>query len=200
MSGRNPIKAVVRERKNAKANAALAALVAQAGKGKDALAVRVGVLGRKANEKHPDAIALEVGKDGETLKPAKGQDGLTNVQLAAIHEFGAPRAGVPERSFIRATIDANRSTYRAEVIPRLIKAVVEARSSIHRAFNLLGLKVVADIKNRIVTGAGVPPPLKPATIAAKGSDRPLVDTGRLLGAITHEVTVGDLVVKSKDLV
>lgn len=199
MSRRNPIKAVVRERKNAKANAALAALVAEAGKGKDALAVRVGVIGRKASEKHPDEIALEVGK-GDTLKPAKEQAGLTNAQLAAIHEFGAPKAGIPERSFIRATIDVNRSTYRAVVIPRLIKAVVEGRSSIHRAFSLLGLKVVADIKNRITTGAGVPPPLKPATIAAKGSDRPLVDTGRLLGAITYEVTVGEVAVKAKDLV
>jgi hypothetical protein len=56
-------------------------------------------------------------------------------------------------------------------------------------FDALGQQMVSDVNQTVRSGAGVPPPLKPATIARKGSSRPLVDTGRLLSAITWVVTL-----------
>jgi hypothetical protein len=135
------------------------------------------------------SIHVKVGVVGN--EAAQAHDGhLTNAQLAAIHEFGAPGANVPERSFIRSTVDAKRHEYTASLIPSLLKSVVSSRISVFQAFELFGQRLAADIRARITQGDGIPPPLAAATIAAKGSSRPLVDTGRLLAAITYKVFLG----------
>lgn len=113
-------------------------------------------------------------------------DGMTQAKLAAIHEYGAPSVGVPERSFLRSTFDARRDEY-IEQLRKLVKDVYVQRISPERALGLVGVQAAADIKKGITTGDGIPPPLQAATIARKGSDRPLVDTGRLLNSITWKV-------------
>lgn len=35
----------------------------------------------------------------------------------------------------------------------------------------------------------IPPPLKPETVRRKGSSTPLIDTGQLIGSITHQIRV-----------
>lgn len=116
---------------------------------------------------------------------------ITKIELAAIHEFGSPAANIPERSFIRATLEI----YRAELVAfqsKLAKAIVLQRITPAQALKMLGEWAVAKIRARITEGDGIPPPLKPRTIARKGSSRPLVDTTRnLLGAISYEVVGGD---------
>jgi hypothetical protein len=47
------------------------------------------------------------------------------------------------------------------------------------------LRAQAAVKNKVVTGPFEPN--KPATIARKGSDRPLIDTAQLLNSITYVV-------------
>lgn len=133
--------------------------------------VRVGVLASKGGD-----------------APA-GEDGITLVELAAIHEFGSPAAGVPERSFIRRTVVEQDGAIR-DMQGKLAKAVVLGRMTVERALGMLGAFLVGAIRRTITQGDGVPPPLKDATIARKGSTRPLVDTGRLLGSITYEVAAG----------
>lgn len=112
--------------------------------------------------------------------------GLTMVDLATIHEFGAPAAGIPERSFIRRTF-AEKHEALAAMTKRLAAAVVTKKMPVDRALGLLGAWGAAEVKRTITSGPGVPPPLSPVTIARKGSTRPLVDTGRLVGAITWQV-------------
>lgn len=137
------------------------------------------------------SIHVKVGVVGDEAKKVHDEEsGLNMAELAAIHEFGAPAAGIPERSFIRATLDGKRGEYARDLLPRLFRGVVERRTSIWQAFELAGMQMAADIKARITEGPGIPPPLAPSTIARKGSDRPLVDTGRLLGAITWKVELG----------
>jgi len=123
------------------------------------------------------------------LSGGPSDDELSQAELAAIHEFGAPRAGIPERSFLRATADLKRVEWMA-LFERALRLVVAGRLTLDQAMGLVGQQAVADIVARIREGAGIPPPLKPATIAAKGSDRPLVDTGRLVQAISYEVKKG----------
>lgn len=126
--------------------------------------VRVGVLGDGGND-----------------------DELTNAELAAIHEYGAPRANIPERSFLRATADAKRQEWLA-LMERGLRLAVAGRLSVKAALGLVGEQAVADIRTRI--RAHIPPPLAPRTVARKGSSVPLVDTGRLLMSIAYEVKEG----------
>lgn len=120
------------------------------------------------------------GKGGQTHDE---ESGLSNVELAIIHEFGAPEAGIPERSFIRSTFDKEKTALRQD-LKVLLKKVLENKLSARAMFDLLGQRLVAAIQRR-VRGEGIPPPLQPATIAAKGSSRPLIDTGRMMAALTY---------------
>lgn len=112
--------------------------------------------------------------------------GVTMVELAAIHEFGAPKAGIPERSFLRSTMSKQEPALN-KLIGRLAHEIVEKGMEVHQALELLGTWGAAAVKKAITTGPGIPPELKPETVARKGSTRPLVNTGRLLDAITYEV-------------
>ena len=130
--------------------------------------VKVGVLGSKGGNAPHDS------------------SGISLVELAAIHEFGSPAAGIPERSFIRRTFIEKRRELE-EVITKLARGVVAGKLDMRRALDILGAWASAEVKKTVTAGAHIPPPLKPATIERKGSDRPLIDTGRLIGAVTWEV-------------
>jgi hypothetical protein len=156
---------------------------------------KAGILGQKALEEHP---------------AEEGGAPLTNVRLGAIHEFGAGR--VPERSFIRDTFNLNRLKYFAE-----LRALVgrwfdrKGKLPLRRALGLMALRMSSDQQRRILEGAGIPPPNAPATIekklrkgkwrgrtaaedaariAAGVGPRPLIDTGRLVGSLSHAVESG----------
>lgn len=121
------------------------------------------------------------------------------VALAATHEFGSPAAGVPERSFIRSTFRGPPEWLKA-ITPKLAKAALEGRLEVGQALNLLGSVAASKVRATITEGDGVPPPNAPSTIAKKGSDRPLVDTGRMLNAVTWKVFLeGDGVREHSDV-
>lgn len=119
------------------------------------------------------------------------------VELAAIHEFGSPAAGIPERSFIRSTLRARKDAIRSFIEAALGKSITKLTqsSSISREgmqteakhiLGLLGTKVVAMMRETI--RKRIPPPLKQSTITRKKSSVPLVDTGQLINSINYEVT------------
>jgi hypothetical protein len=113
--------------------------------------------------------------------PSRGDGELTNAQLAVIHEFGTGH--IPERSFLRRTFDMKKQEW-FKVLVKLMKSKTAKSGDV---LALMGERMKSDIKRQITTGAGIPPPNAPATIAAKGSSRPLVDTGRLVGSIDYNV-------------
>ena len=108
-------------------------------------------------------------------------DDVMNTFLAMVHEFGL---GVPERSFIRSTVDEKRLVY-MKFIKALAGKVALGVMTKKQALMLLGAKVEADMKRTI--RAGIDPPNSPSTIAAKGSSKPLIDTGQLVSSIDYEV-------------
>jgi hypothetical protein len=113
---------------------------------------------------------------------------LTMIHLAAIHEFGSPSSGIPERSFIRRTFnDRSVQADLSQLFVKLATAIVTKNITNKQYLNAVGAWGTATIKKTITQGAGVPPPLAPATIERKGSSRPLVDKGRLLNAITWQI-------------
>lgn len=117
---------------------------------------------------------------------AQHSSGITLIELMAIHEFGSPAAGIPERKPIRSAFKKNDPELRKLTV-RLAKAIINNTMSQEQALEVLGAWGATQIKNNIAQGAHLKPANAPATVAAKGSTRPLVDTGRLLGSINHEV-------------
>ncbi len=129
--------------------------------------VRVGVVGPEASAMH---------------------DGVSMVELAAIHEYGSPAASIPERSFIRRTFaDSTVQDKLDKILPRLTERFIKGES-MAKLLGVLGAWGVGQVKATI--RAGLTPDIKEATKKRKGSTLPLVDTGRLINAITWLVSVG----------
>lgn len=114
---------------------------------------------------------------------AESRGGISNAQIAAIHEFGSRDGRIPERSFLRSTFAAKKPEYLRDLKTLLLR-VVEGRDSIERILNVMGAKIAADVKNRVTQGSAIPPPNAPATVKRKGSFRTLIDTGRMIGSVT----------------
>lgn len=109
---------------------------------------------------------------------------LSLLEVAALHEFGAPDAGIPQRSFIRAGVDKNLPVIR-QTQHALAVQVMRGQATLPVALDRLGAKVAALLQNRIARG--IDPPNAASTIARKGSSKPLVDTGQLKASITWKV-------------
>jgi phage gpG-like protein len=119
--------------------------------------------------------------DDSPKKAREGDGGRYNLEVAAVHEFGAPAAGIPQRSFIRATVDLNAGEI-ARLQHATMTAYVQGKVTLRQGLDRIGMKVAAMMQKRIA--AGIDPPLSPATVAKKKSSTPLVDTGQLRSAVT----------------
>lgn len=109
-------------------------------------------------------------------------------ELGAIHEFGAPGANIPPRSFLRFPIAFKRK----EIIETVgksqtVKKDVEA-GNIKGVLEAVGAVGVAMVLGAFASGGyGQWPALKPQTIKRKGSDAILIDSGALQKSITFDV-------------
>lgn len=134
--------------------------------------------------KHVGKSYVKVGVLGSASKTE--ENGADIVEIAAIHEFGAPKAGIPERSYLRRTFrESQGRTELEKVTARLAKQLLANKTSLTEALQQLGAWAVGRVQRRIKQH--IPPPLKPATVERKGSSTPLIDTGQLVNAITWEV-------------
>lgn len=156
---------------------------------------------RKAVVKTEKRVKVGVLTDSQhKADEEEGGEEIGMLELAAIHEFGSPAANIPERSFLRATIDGKRAEVN-KAIEQIVGAEVrelfkgaegkdvsesQADSAARRALGKLGLKLVAMIRATIRNRETVGPEnqeLQPETIERKGSSLPLVDTAQLIQAI-----------------
>lgn len=135
---------------------------------------------------------VRVGVLADTEKGGMHEEGgeLTLAEIAGVLEFGTEDGRIPERSVVRSTFDEKREEL-AKLGEQLMGAVLDGKLDTAKALGLLGAKTAAEMKNKITEGSGVPPPNAPSTIEAKGSDRPWVDTSRLLNAFTWVVEEGE---------
>ena len=129
-----------------------------------------------------------IGTGATENRHSGGGTGATNVLIAAVHEFGSPEHGIPERAPIRTSFEAHRGEY-LEMLRSVVKSVYQLKGGLEPGLGRIGAKMAADIKRGITSGPGLPPPLAPETVARKGSDRPLVDTGQYVNSITWEVVL-----------
>lgn len=103
---------------------------------------------------------------------------VTVLDAAIWNEFGTEQ--IPERSFVRSAFDKNRVKYE-KTTKKLLIRIYQSKVSVERALDILGLMIENDIKSMIRNGNFKP--LSDVTIAKKGSDKPLVDTGQMINSV-----------------
>ncbi len=171
--------------------------------------VKVGVL-QENFDTPKEEKTVDKASTGKKKKFIYDADELVTLGIVAVaNEFGTDRANgradsifgdvtpkggggergagvhVPERSFIRSTVDAKKNGEWRIAAEELRKEMIEGRMTTDRALGLMGLRIKKDIQEKI--RSQVPPPNAASTIAAKGSDHPLINTGQLLNGIDFEV-------------
>lgn len=128
--------------------------------------------------------AIKVGVPKSTGSAIHEDSSITIAGLAMVHEFGSPARNIPERSFIRSTVQAKRNIIKKLFIQQG-KKIMDGQVSTKDGLSIVGEFMQGEIKKTIV--ALKTPPNKPSTIKKKGSSNPLVDTGQLLQSIKYEV-------------
>ncbi len=160
-------------------------LLARAREMAKGLTVRVGILDDKPKdvaERRPRGAQSKKRRVRDKAAAKASRRTLSLLEVAVIHEFGA--GAIPQRSFIRATMDERKADIEAELL-KLAKGVVGGKIDARGALELLGAKVAGWCQTRIATG--IAPALKAATTRRKKSSKPLVDTGQLRSAIAYRV-------------
>lgn len=152
---------------------------------------------RQVQELKSSGAHVKVGVLDDGGRGSADHGGITTAELAAVHEFGTRDGRIPARSWVRSTFETNRSRYVQE-LGELLKQFLAGRMTIPRALEIMGARIAADIKKRVTTGPEVPPPNAPATLArkrgktrrgSKGQVRTLIDTGRMVAAVTWQVVL-----------
>jgi hypothetical protein len=143
----------------------------------------------KKNSGETSVFAGFLRSSGE-YKPKAGQTVKTPIsmaQLGAIHEFGAPNAKIPERSYMRSSMaEVNKQLTR--MIKKFATAVSLGRMDKKQALGRVGEFLVTTFKSKIQEG--VPPPNKATTVAKKGSAHTLIDTGQMRDTLDWEIKEG----------
>lgn len=112
------------------------------------------------------------------------EDGTPVAYVGAIHEYGAPEVGIPQRSFLRST-EAEKQQEWAGHMEDGVKAVIAGAVTPEQVLEMVGMSAAGDVIQTISTIQE--PPLSPRTVERKGFSKPLVDTGLLKASITSKV-------------
>ena len=124
-------------------------------------------------------LFVQVGLQAGDKYPETGEDIAT---IAAQNEFGT--AIIPSRPFMRQTFSNRQGELRKHVDAEY-DAVIKQKKTTEIALKALGAWYQTQIQNEIVHGDFVPN--AQMTIDNKGSDRPLIDTGRMRQSIRYVV-------------
>lgn len=144
----------------------------------------------------------------------EGDEPYSNAQIAAVHEFGAPRAGIPERPFLRPAFDEQREK-NLRALQSGVRRILDGKATAVEVLDRVGMRQAAETKKFITSGPPIAPPNSPEWAAEKMRFamkaqaqnnakrrkknaperigpiqlRTLVHTGQLVNAITHVVEI-----------
>lgn len=121
----------------------------------------------KELEKVEVAVGYQAGKSEE-------KDGTDICQVATWNEFGTSK--IPARPFMRDGINNNQREIQNHVT-REAKGIINGTVSPQEFLSSCGVNLKGQIQKEIRHGEFAPN--APSTIARKGSDKPLIDTGRM---------------------
>lgn len=143
--------------------------------------VKGGDVFKKLDKKLKDnKYKLEVGFfEGQQRK--SGNKSIPQAQIAYWNEYGTDDGNIPPRPFMRKAVDTKSKKW----LEFLKKELVLNKLDIKPAINKLGIIMEGDIVQEI-TDLQTPPNAE-STIKAKGSSKPLVDTGIMRQSVKHKV-------------
>lgn len=136
---------------------------------------------KKAHQTGPKIA--EVGIFEDAMYPDDPR-GLTVAMVGFWNEYGTPNARypVPERPFMRRGVAKIKPQYNS-----LVRSAIKPGLVIDRALVIKAAQLVqGSIQHEITVLRD--PPNSPYTVALKGSDNPLIDTGKLRQSITYRIT------------
>lgn len=101
--------------------------------------------------------------------------------IAARNEFGSRSDFIPERPFLRIGVQNSSAKYSA-LSAKQLPNVLAGTITIDDLLNMLGDMAASSVQKQIRHGSYMRN--SPSTIAMKGSDKPLIDSGQMLQSIT----------------
>jgi hypothetical protein len=131
-------------------------------------------------------------------KTIRRGEAINNSSLMFIMEHGSPLQNIPKREVLRPSIKLSQRLF-APHLGAAAKFTLEKKpTEALRELNIAGTIAANGAKRYILVGSNLVPNA-PSTIKAKGSDRPLVDEGKLVAAITHVVVKNSVEVKTEEV-
>ena len=121
-------------------------------------------------------------QQGENFHEEEGKK-VDLLDIAMFNELGTSR--IPSRPFMRDSVDNN-----ADNISKFCKAqlmgIAKGSKDAESVLKAVGAMQVGLVQKTIVDGSFVPN--SPRTIAKKGSDKPLIDTGLMRQSVHYVIT------------
>jgi hypothetical protein len=113
------------------------------------------------------------------------EDGTTILEVALANEYGVP-GRIPARPAFRIA-GIKLEPIIASLSAQILDQIARGRMTVSKGLDILGMRAKTEIQDTI--GSNLPPPNAPATIARKGSDKTLIDSGQYRASIDY-VKVG----------
>jgi len=111
-------------------------------------------------------------------------EGVSVVDYATYNEFGTSR--IPARPFMQTTADTSKETV-TKFTEYLVGRMIDGKITDTTVLQNLGAKYQSLVQKTISDAKNWAVPNAPGTILAKGSSSPLINTGRMVGAVRYEV-------------
>jgi hypothetical protein len=127
--------------------------------------------------------------------PEKGEKGIVNkrgirkpdremsdvIYIAAIHEYGAPKANIPPRPFVSTSYDEHKQPLQ-KIKASALGKIIDGTLTVRKALEDIGEVCVTWMKKKIESNI---PPM--SARAVRDSGITLIDTGQMINSIQYEV-------------
>lgn len=131
---------------------------------------------------------IELGvTSSKTARKEKVQLGVTNAELMFIHENGSPLQNIPARPVLELTLKwVNESGLVHETLNKAVDAYLKEynEEAVDKIMDRMCIKIQSYARKIIYDNDGRLVPNAPSTIAKKGDNHPLFNTGQLARSIT----------------
>jgi len=156
------------------------------------VAAYVGVPAASASERSSILLAMAAKTNSKKKKAVLQKSalgGVTNAELLFIHTHGSPINKIPARPVLQPAInaDGNRQKIAAEINGSIRLSLAGDSEGARKKMMRAALAGQNAARAWFVDSRNGWAPNKPATIKAKGSDRPLISTGALRNSIVGVV-------------
>lgn len=134
---------------------------------------------------HKGGPNVTVGIQSTDAAQSRGFD-QTNVTLAAVHEFGSKDGHIPQRSFMRSTIDRERGHIMRLLQSRVRKVALKGEDVV-KGLGIVGEFTKSAMVRTIDQSIGLKPKAAATLRRHPGKTTPLIVTGILKRSITWKV-------------